>query len=209
MPEPVIVKISEIFFSAQGEGARSGVPAVFLRLAGCSLGCPFCDTPQALSGGEEMEITDVLDAVFRLAPRGEGTQVVITGGEPLEQDLGRLIVELGRAGYFLSVETNGIHYQDLAVDWWTVSPKPGNGFRVHSRLRDKAEEVKIVVTPEVTPDQVGKVRDSMPRPPIFLQPNARDPRGYVVAWDLFNRCVREGISGVRLGVQLHRVYRIP
>jgi len=208
MPEPDTVKIADIFSSAQGEGVRMGNPAVFVRLAGCSLACDFCDTPEALSGGVEMDVANVLAQVSRLALFA-GFQVVITGGEPLEQDLVPLTVALARAGYFLSVETNGLHFQDLAVNWWTVSPKPAAAFRVHPRIRPLADEVKLVVTPEVSVQVVRRLRKHMPRPSIFLQPDARNDMGYTNARNLFEHCIREGIAGVRLGLQLHRVYGMP
>ncbi|HDP93841.1 MAG TPA: 7-carboxy-7-deazaguanine synthase QueE [Candidatus Aminicenantes bacterium] len=202
------MKIADIFFSAQGEGLRMGHPAVFVRLAGCSLRCGFCDTPHALSGGTDMSVPVILEEVLRLAPF-PGVQVVITGGEPLEQDLTQIVVTLARKGFFLSVETNGLHFQDLAIHWWAVSPKPAAAFRVHPAIRSLADEVKLVVVPELSLETVHQLRQCMPQSIFYLQPNARDEDGYATAWCFFDRCVREGIKDVRLGLQLQRIFKIP
>jgi organic radical activating enzyme len=202
------VKIAEIFLSAQGEGARMGEPAVFVRLAGCSLRCEFCDTPRAISGGREMTVAGIMREVSRLAPF-PGIQVVITGGEPLEQDLAQLVIELSRSRFFLSVETNGLHYQDLAIHWWAVAPKPAAGYRTDPRIRCLAHEVKLVVVPELTVDVVKTLRRQMPRAIFYLQPNAREKNGCRTTGEFFRQCVSDGIRGLRLGLQLHRIYRIP
>ncbi|MBN1197407.1 MAG: 7-carboxy-7-deazaguanine synthase QueE [Candidatus Aminicenantes bacterium] len=202
------MKITEIFFSAQGEGVRMGHPAVFVRLAGCSLRCVFCDTPHALSGGTYMDPFDILEEVSRLAPF-PGAQVVITGGEPMEQDLSPLVMTLAGRGFFLSLETNGLYFQDLAIHWWSVSPKPAAAFQVHPRIRLLADEVKLVVVPELSLETVRQLRTAMPRSIIYLQPNARDEDGYQAAKRLFDQCIRDQIRGVRLGLQLHRIFKIP
>ena len=85
--QPLSWKVSEIFYSIQGEGKHTGMPAVFLRLAGCTMGCDFCDTKYAFSGGEEMNSLQILVALAEFPCK----TVVITGGEPTEQDLPALI----------------------------------------------------------------------------------------------------------------------
>lgn len=208
MREPVILKICEIFSSAQGEGSRMGEAAIFIRLAGCSLRCSFCDTPHALSGGTSMSVVEVMEQVEKIRRRFPNSQVVITGGEPLEQNLFALVDALNRKGLFLAVETNGIHFQDLAVHWWAISPKPASHFRVDSRLGERAAEFKFVVTPRLECGIVNDLRKKYPRPPIFLQPDALNPEGMERTREMYDMCRVAGIAGIRLGVQMHRVYGI-
>jgi 7-carboxy-7-deazaguanine synthase len=97
-------RISEIFFSLQGETRRIGLPTVFVRLTGCPLRCTYCDTPYAFAGGQTLDLDDVLARVAEYAPRF----VTVTGGEPLAQkNCLPLLVALCDAGYHVSLETSG------------------------------------------------------------------------------------------------------
>lgn len=104
---PGMLKVSEIFFSIQGEGTRAGLPCVFIRLHGCGLRCSYCDTAYALdhrSGGTWMSFDDILTQVHRYP-----TQFVeFTGGEPLEQpEVHPLMKQFVEEGYTVAVETGG------------------------------------------------------------------------------------------------------
>jgi 7-carboxy-7-deazaguanine synthase len=105
------MKISEIFRSLQGEGTLIGTPTVFVRTAGCNLECEWCDTPYAKSGGDEMSVAEVLEKVKAF----DIHYVCVTGGEPLYQkESVKLVDELLKSGYHVSVETNGsISLEDL------------------------------------------------------------------------------------------------
>ncbi len=98
------LKIYEIFYSLQGESTRIGLPTVFVRLTGCPMRCTYCDTEYAFSGGQNMELEDILEQVA-----GYGTQfVTVTGGEPLAQkECLALLNALCDAGYSVSLETGG------------------------------------------------------------------------------------------------------
>lgn len=102
--KPVSLKISEIFFSLQGETSRAGLPTVFVRLTGCPLRCVWCDTEHAFSGGNKMSLDAILEEV-----RGYGVpHVCVTGGEPLAQkDCLALLRALCDAAYAVSLETSG------------------------------------------------------------------------------------------------------
>ena len=200
-------KINDIFWSAQGEGVCGGVSAIFIRLAGCSLRCPYCDTRGAWTRGREMGVAAVASAVDALAAAYPRARLVVTGGEPLEQDLRELVMALRRKRHFIAVETNGLQFQDLPLDWWTVSPKDVASYRVHPRLLDRASEFKLLVTPALDLAVVRKMRRRS-QAPIVLQPEWGAQRKYRLAYDLFAACARGGIADVRLGLQLHRVYRI-
>ncbi|MCR4659122.1 MAG: 7-carboxy-7-deazaguanine synthase QueE [Bacteroidales bacterium] len=112
-----MLKVNEIFYSLQGEGCNSGRPAVFVRLSGCNLNCPFCDTMHTT--GQPMTEADIVAAVAAY----ETSWVVITGGEPALQLNAELVDGLHRAGKTVAVETNGTLPLPPQVDWVTLSPK--------------------------------------------------------------------------------------
>ncbi len=80
-PREPRLRITEIFFSLQGEASRVGLPTVFIRLTGCPLRCGYCDTDYAFQGGEWFSLPEILEHVRRHASR----HVTVTGGEPLAQ----------------------------------------------------------------------------------------------------------------------------
>ena len=98
------LRITEIFYSLQGEARTVGLPTVFVRLTGCPLRCLYCDTEYAFSGGEMVAIDDIAKKVAGYAPR----YVTVTGGEPLAQkNCLPLLNQLCDAGYEVSLETSG------------------------------------------------------------------------------------------------------
>lgn len=98
------LRITEIFYSLQGETRTSGLPTVFVRLTGCPLRCQYCDTAYAFSGGVLLELDSILERVASYKPR----YVCVTGGEPLAQpNCLPLLQRLCDAGYQVSLETSG------------------------------------------------------------------------------------------------------
>ncbi len=98
------LRITEIFYSLQGEARTVGLPTVFVRLTGCPLRCVYCDTAYAFSGGEMRSLEDILETVAGYQPR----YVTVTGGEPLAQpNCLPLLSRLCDAGYEVSLETSG------------------------------------------------------------------------------------------------------
>ena len=98
------LRISEIFYSLQGETSRVGLPTVFVRLTGCPLRCVYCDTDYAFSGGKNWTIADILAEVGRY----QTVYVTVTGGEPLAQKNSLILLKaLCDAGYQVSLETSG------------------------------------------------------------------------------------------------------
>lgn len=115
--------VSEIFFSINGEGLEIGKPTVFLRLSGCNLDCSWCDTKYANYNVVEKNIDEILDEIGKI---NNGIKsVLITGGEPLLQDIEELVEILHEKGYYISIETNGSIYHDilLKIDFISVDIK--------------------------------------------------------------------------------------
>jgi len=141
------MKISEIFYSIQGEGMLTGVPSVFVQTSGCNLRCVWCDTPYTswAPEGTEMSLEEILTAV-RQYP---GRHAVVTGGEPM---IAPQIVELTHAlqqlGLHITIETAGTVYHRVACDLMSISPKLANSTPLereggrwaaqHERLRYQA-----------------------------------------------------------------------
>ena len=144
------LRISEIFYSLQGESRTLGWPTVFVRLTGCPLRCGYCDTTYAFKGGEWMGLAEILSAAAAWRPR----HVTVTGGEPLAQkDCPKLLEALCDAGYEVSVETSG------ALDICALDPRvvrvmdlktPGSGEMDQNRWENldcltPHDQVKFVI----------------------------------------------------------------
>jgi len=125
--KPLSLKISEIFFSLQGEASRAGLPTVFVRLTGCPLRCVWCDTEHAFAGGQIMTLERILDDVGSYGV----PQICVTGGEPLAQkNCLPLLTALCDAGYDVSLETSGaldISGVDARVSRIVDLKAPGSG----------------------------------------------------------------------------------
>lgn len=136
---PARLKITEIFYSLQGEADTVGIPTAFVRLTGCPLRCQYCDTAYAFHGGEWRSLDEVLT---RVATYG-GSHVCVTGGEPLAQkNCLALLERLCDAGYRVSLETSGA-IDITAVDARVVRvvdiKTPGSGEVARNRLENLAD----------------------------------------------------------------------
>lgn len=155
-------RVNEIFYSLQGEGFWTGTPMVFVRLSGCNLACPFCDTDHR--AGRPMTAEELVQAV-----RAEGPckRVCLTGGEPLLQADRELVDALHLAGYKIHLETNGTRPVPEGVDWVTLSPKEDfvTGGKV---VLERADELKLVLAPGTDPAKWA----GFPASWHFLQPCA-------------------------------------
>ncbi|SKA77311.1 7-carboxy-7-deazaguanine synthase [Prosthecobacter debontii] len=120
------MRISEIFYSVQGEGSLTGVPSVFVRTSGCNLRCTWCDTPYASwkPEGPEMPTAEIMAEVLRHPAR----HVVVTGGEPLiAKGIHELLAAFHQAGKHITIETAGtILPEGIPVDLASISPKLAN-----------------------------------------------------------------------------------
>jgi 7-carboxy-7-deazaguanine synthase len=200
------LKITEIFFSIQGEAAFSGWPTVFVRLTGCPLRCQYCDTAYAFTGGEWRTFGEIEAEV-----RAYGTPYVcVTGGEPLAQPrCTALLTSLCNAGFNVSLETSGaidISDVDTRVSRVVDLKTPGSREEHRNRWQNLAlltphDAVKIVICDradyEWARDVVG--RYSLPCP-VFFSPSYEGlPAGQLADWIVEDRLP------VRLQVQLHKV----
>lgn len=208
MRRPPTLKTTEIFASVQGEGLRQGEPTIFVRLAGCNRRCAFCDTKKAWRGGRELALDGILAEVGRLHEARPSAWVCLTGGEPLAQNVRPLVVRLQEAGFKVQVETNGTFPPEPRADWHTVSPKPPD-YDFHPGFRKRAREVKLIVCRSLTLDVVRAMRAAFPAAtPLILQPQSNSAWSRKRALALLEGAARAGLDGIRLSVQLHKVYGI-
>jgi organic radical activating enzyme len=206
MRRPPTLKTIEAFASVQGEGLRQGEPTLFVRLAGCNLRCPFCDTKRAWRGGRRRTVAEIADEIRKLRRGFPARWVCLTGGEPLAQDIGPLVRELRRQGLFVQVETNGTFEPGPSADWYTVSPKPP-AYMFHPGFRKKAREVKLVVSRGLAAETVRAVRRAFPPAvPVLLQPQSNAPWSRQKAMQLLQEASRQGLENIRVSVQLHKIY---
>jgi 7-carboxy-7-deazaguanine synthase len=200
------LKISEIFYSIQGEAAFSGWPTVFVRLTGCPLRCQYCDTAYAFTGGEWRTFAEIERAV-----RSHGTPYVcVTGGEPLAQPrCVALLASLCDAGFNVSLETSGaldIAPVDTRVARVVDLKTPGSRESDRNRwenlpLLTPHDAVKIVVCDRADYEWARDVveRHSLPCPIFFSPSHEQLPAGQLADWIIEDRLP------VRLQVQLHKV----
>ncbi len=201
------MRVTEIFFSIQGEGTRAGRPCVFVRFTGCDLRCGYCDTTYAFHGGRDMTADEILAEVERHSCR----LVLLTGGEPmLQHEVPELARELLARGHEVAVETHGQRPLDaLPAEVVRIADvkTPGSGevtrdFGYLDRLQPH-DEVKFVVCSE------GDFRWSVEvirrhrlegRLELLISPAS----GLVDPRDLARWMLESGIDA-RLNLQIHKV----
>lgn len=191
-----MLQLAEIFYSIQGEGAFSGTPAVFVRLAGCNLSCDFCDTDYSLKFlGSVGQVVARVDEIG-----GDCPMVILTGGEPLAQRETLVLIEaLRRKGKRVHIESNGTIYTELPEDvWLTVSPKE----RVDTRMAQRANEVKLIVDGRVPKEHLDLFKD---KPLILLQPEGNKPANIELALDY----AKAHPQRFRLSLQTHKFIGVP
>jgi len=140
------MKVNEIFYSLQGEGFNTGTPAIFVRLSGCNLDCPFCDTDHI--SGKEMTEGEIIEEVSRY----KAQLVVVTGGEPALQLTESLVEMLHLLGKTVAVETNGTVELPRNVDWITLSPKDAFLGDMAKPIIKYADELKLIFTEDMCKD---------------------------------------------------------
>lgn len=214
------MKVSEIFLSIEGEGIRTGAPAVFVRLFGCNLRCAYCDSLYAIQGSDFAEMTP--EEIFEKVQSFRTKYVTLTGGEPLiHTDVQTLLKLLDDAGFEVNIETNGtrprpVGYKNVfcTMDWKI----PSSGMRKQENLQNlftlEARDVlKFVVgTPEDLKDAAHIVetlerefaKEKRPLPVFYVSPIfGTMPYAEMVNWILANEVLRR--NSARFQVQLHKI----
>lgn len=202
------LRLTEIFYSLQGEASRAGLPTVFVRLTGCPLRCTWCDTTYSFTGGEPASIESVLAEVGKYPVR----QVCVTGGEPLAQkDCLPLLTALCDAGYDVSLETSG------ALDVAGVDPRvarimdlkaPESGESAKNcwpnlDVLNPRDEIKIVIASRGDYEwarQVLRERQINRLCPVLLSPAG----GLIEPQSLADWILEDGLD-VRFQLQLHKL----
>ena len=201
------MRVTEIFFSIQGESTHAGKPCVFVRLTGCSLRCVYCDTKYSYAGGREMSLAEVLAAVESHPAK----LVEVTGGEPLEQvEVYPLMNSLLDRGYTVMLETGG-HVSVSRVPKPVIKiidikcPDSHEGHTVcweNIDLAQPDDEFKFVISSRVDYDWSKKIylEKFLNKPnPVLFSPSHDDlPAVNLARWIL-----DDGLP-VRLQLQIHK-----
>jgi 7-carboxy-7-deazaguanine synthase len=202
------LRLTEIFYSLQGEASRAGLPTVFVRLTGCPLRCTWCDTTYSFTGGEPASVESVLAEVARYPAR----QVCVTGGEPLAQkDCLLMLTALCDAGYDVSLETSG------ALDIAAVDPRvarimdlkaPDSGESAKNlwknlEVLNRRDEIKIVIASRADYEWAREVlRDRLLD---RLSPVLFSPAGGLIEPQSLAEWILEDGLNVRFQLQLHKL----
>lgn len=218
--------INNIYTCVQGEGAQTGVAMVLLRLHGCAVGCPWCDTKETWVFGWENErnaIEDVLGAngLYAWAESESIAEyiesnhpgpkwVLITGGEPSQYQLGALVEALKQKGYKTALETSGteVGHMTAPIDWVCISPKidmPG-GKEFQPKVLIQAHEIKQVIGRQRDIDRLDQLlaeHEVNPEIVISLQPVSLSDK----ATQLCIETVQA--RGWRLSLQTHKLVGLP
>lgn len=208
-PHSDTLRISEIFFSLQGESRTMGLPTVFIRLTGCPLRCQYCDTAYAFEGGSVLSLDDILNQVARHTTR----YITVTGGEPLAQpNVIPLMRQLCDKGYTVSLETSGaqsVEAVDPRVSKVMDIKTPGSGEMSRNHLPNidhltRADQIKFVLCDRQDYEWARYQMDHLNLPArvdeILFSPSASqlDP-ATLADWIL------QDALPVRMQLQLHKV----
>lgn len=160
-------RVNEIFLSLQGEGRNAGEAAIFVRLSGCNLKCPFCDTD--FSTYQRMTVPEVIDTIYRECGLNHLPRwCVITGGEPTLQLESELIEAIHDIGMSIAIETNGTREVPEGIDFITVSPK--SPFVEGAEVKiERCDEVKVVMNETISQEQI-RAFEHVPADYYYIQP---------------------------------------
>ncbi|NRB25839.1 7-carboxy-7-deazaguanine synthase QueE [Shewanella sp.] len=217
--------VNEVFETIQGEGVFTGVPAIFVRLQGCPVGCSWCDTKHTWDVLEKNRVAPewVIQVDGEIGRWSELTaeelinffcrkgfnakHVVITGGEPCIHDLTELTSQLNSQGYGTQIETSGT-FEVICSDktWVTVSPKVNMkaGMAVLTQALERADEIKHPVATSKHIDDLDELLEGIELygKTICLQPISQKPRATELA---MKTCIERNW---RLSIQTHKYLNI-
>ena len=204
------MKISEIFYSIEGEGIEIGRPEIFIRLAGCNLRCVWCDTKYAWENGKKMSIEEIIKEVKKYACK----RISITGGEPLlqKEELLELIKKLKDDGYWIQINTNGTIFDEeifRSVDLISMDCKcPSSGMKSDLQVLKRTRELfgfksqfKFVISDERDYDYAKKIISLLDSSNVVFQPEWGKRR---FTKELIKLVKKDGLD-VRIIIQQHKV----
>lgn len=217
--------VNEVFETIQGEGSHTGMPAIFVRLQGCPVGCSWCDTKQTWDLLEQNKVKaedvirvdgnvgrwamhDAASLVAAFKDKGFSARlVVITGGEPCLYDLTGLTQGLEQAGYQCQIETSGtFEVKCTPATWVTVSPKVNmkGGYPVLRQALERANEIKHPIATERHIEELDELLTGLDisGKTICLQPISQKPRATELA---MKTCIARNW---RLSIQTHKYLNI-
>lgn len=220
-----MIAVNDIYASIQGEGVLTGTPMVVVRLQGCGVGCPWCDTKEtwrkepshqgisypavAGTGPEWAYVTPQETAAIARSVARKTGWALITGGEPAEQELADLVNYLHREGFSVALETSGTAdgFVKSDIDWVCISPKfdmPG-GKQVNLSLLAYADELKVVIANEADVQRLESIiRDRKITCDCIVSVQPVSLNAKITDW-----CVRLCIEhNWRLSVQTHRFINV-
>ena len=199
MSPPDSLPVVETFHSLQGEGHHCGRSAFFIRLAGCKVGCTWCDTKHSwpLENHPRRSIDALVQEAVEAARNGAAF-TVITGGEPLHHDLSRLTDVLAEHGNETHLETSGVDRLSGSPDWITLSPKRHSPPR--TELLQRCDELKVIVHEQDDLSFAEEMAsETGPGTVLLLQPGWQSDQGQRLSIDHVQRHRRW-----RLGLQTHK-----
>lgn len=216
-----IYPVNELFYTIQGEATYTGYPSVFIRLQGCNVGCPWCDTKHTWDSGNAISIQDMLNKdidsnlyapmsareILEVVKELGAKRVVITGGEPCMHDLEPLTTLLATSDIQAQIETSGT--EPIRCDprtWVTVSPKigmPGQKTPLFSSVT-RANEIKMPVGKMDDLIKLQELLDTMftkrgySIPPVWLQPLSQGKKATSL-------CIEAAkVNNWRVSIQTHK-----
>ncbi len=165
--------VVETFHSVQGEGYWTGVNAFFIRLGGCDVNCPWCDTKESWNAKSHPQHS--AEDLAELAHQVKTAIVIITGGEPLMHDLLPLTTAISKLGMAVHLETSGAYPFSGNFDWVTFSPKQFKS--PHPSIYQHANEIKVVITSEYDLKWAEQQAALVPPETLkYLQPEWNTPK---------------------------------
>ena len=192
--------IVETFHSVQGEGAHTGVSAYFIRLAGCDVACPWCDTKESWNAKRHPQKT-IKELVAKVS-EASGAIAIITGGEPLLHDLLPLTQALHKQNIRVHLETSGSHSFSGEFDWVTFSPK--QFLAPHPSIYPQVNELKVVITSEYDLKWAEQQAALVPSDAVkYLQPEWNTPQSKDL---IFNYVLQH--PQWRISLQTHKLLQV-
>lgn len=202
--------VHEVFHTFQGEGVHMGRPAFFIRLFGCPVHCPWCDSagtwhPEHVPSNIEKLTPEVL---VEMALAAKVNHVVITGGEPCVHDLGELIQRAQAEALFVSIETSGAFPITGIPDWVTLSPKKWK-LPIQANMV-RAHEFKLIIEEPGDIEYYSKVIDVAKRlseAHVWLHPEWSQRQNSDVL-NAISNALKQPYSPYRAGWQIHKLYQV-